>query len=817
MYCKSKRFRLTAFRLFVVRLVTFLAYTALVAFAGALIGAPTSGLNAGGLLLFLFLADRALHAGEGDVTIRELERSRDRNVSRSFTPRAHDALARAVWESRMLRTDFLMNLARLLTKDRDVKEALQRLGIPPDVFFRDDASFPKTPGSVHLAEELGLVAFGLAAREGEDFVCPRNLFDAVMRAESAPLRDIRIRYDVTPDDVAGALLFGRFRPLLRFARRVPATIGGFAYTARTRRKRIMNRAWTARPTPFLDALSTDLTSLVRRERVGFLVGHAREFDALVRALSRPGKPNALLVGPPGVGKSSLVAHLAFRIARDDIDRALFDKRVVELDIGRVIANARTEEVAGRLKRVADEIIAAGNILLVIPDVHQLFKSVSYEGGLTPVDILLPIVRDADIPVVCMTYPEEFSRIEGHGAFLELFEKIDVSEISQEEAFRILAYYAVILEKQERVFIRFKALRRCVALAYRYLHEKPLPASAIDLLKECIVSARRTEKRRPTVYEETVYETVESLSKIPVERPRADEAERLLNLESIIHERLVDQDTAVSAVSDALREYRSGLSRKGAPIASFLFVGPTGVGKTELAKILSRVQFGSPAAMIRLDMSEYQSDDSVDRLIATLTRAVRAQPYALVLLDEFEKAHPDILNLFLQVFDDGRLTDAAGRTVSFEHTIIIATSNADSAYIKESVERGKTMEDLSHELKRRLTSYFKPELLNRFSRVVVFKTLSREETKVIAGLLLRETEQMLTDAHGVTLSVTDAALGELAEVGYSPSFGARPLREAIGEHIRGKVADMLLRNEVRRGDTITVDCRDHEFIFETHTE
>ncbi len=779
---------------------------------------PVRTLEAGGFLILLFLADRALHADEGMVTVREFARAGRKNVSDVFTPDAERALARALWRARASHADFYAELTRVLLGYRDVRDAVSRLGIPHEAFAPDPSVASGTASDpLPLAETIGLAAYAQAEREGEDFVRPRNLFAALFGTDDAFMERLCSRYNVTPEDASGALLFERFRPTLKFVRRVPAALGGFGYSARARRKRIMNRAWTARPTPFLDAFGTDLTGLVRQEQVGFLVGHAREFDELIRALSRPGRSNALLVGPPGIGKSSLIAHLAFDIARDDVPEALFDRRVVELDIGRIVADAKAEEVAGRLKRIADEIVIAGNVLLVMPEAHQLFKAVSYEGGLTPIDVLLPVVRDANIPIVCTTTPSDFPLIEKNSSFLELFDKIDVSEISQEEAFRILAYYAVILEKQERVFVQFKALRQCVALAYRYLHEQPLPASAINLLKECVVTARRAKRRRPTVSEGVVYETVESLSKIPVQRASAGEAEKLLNLESIIHERLVDQSGAVSAVSEALREYRSGLSRKGAPIASFLFVGPTGVGKTELAKILSTVQFGSPAMMTRLDMSEYQAADSVNRLIDTLAKAVRAQPYTLVLLDEFEKAHPDLLNIFLQVFDDGRLTDASGRTESFEHAIIIATSNADSEYIKESVEQGKAMEQIADELKRRLTSYFKPELLNRFSRVVVFKTLSLDETTAIAGLLLRETEQVLADAHGIGLAVSPAAVGELVRRGYSPVFGARPLRETIQDVIRGRVAEMLLRNEVKRGDVIAVDYRDHEFTFETHTK
>ena len=569
----------------------------------------------------------------------------------------------------------------------------------------------------------------------------------------------------------------------------------------------MNRAWTARPTPTLDEFSADLTDLAREEKIGLLIGHEREFSDLLSIISRPGKPNALLVGEPGSGKSTIMAHLAFKMIKDDVPPVLFDKRLVSLEITELLGNAPPEVLASRIQRIVDEIVLAGNIILFIPNTHDLFRTAQTKS-LSAIDLLLPLVRNSAIPLIGETYPREFKQyIEPRTDFLDQFDVVRVEEISEENALRFLAYYSLILEKEFGVYITFRAVSAAVRLAHRYFRNKPLPGSAVDLLKRA--TGRAAQARVKTVDEKVVISLAEETSRIPIETAGGAEAEKLLNLETTIHKRLVNQETAVGAVSRALREYRSGLSRKGGPIATFLFVGPTGVGKTELSKILADIQFGSKEAMHRLDMSEYQEKSSVSRLIGTsdgertgaLTDAVLENPYSLILLDEFEKAHPDILNLFLQVFDDGRLTDSLGRTASFENTIIIATSNAHSDFIKSEVEAGKKMEEISEELKKKLTDYFKPELLNRFSDVIVFRGLNPDEIEAIAKLLLGEVSRLVEDVHGITLAYTEDAIRRIAELGFSPVFGARPLRQVISEKVRGGLAEKILRKELGRGNSV----------------
>ena len=391
-----------------------------------------------------------------------------------------------------------------------------------------------------------------------------------------------------------------------------------------------------------------------------------------------------------------------------------------------VEGASPEELQARLKRIVEEIFTAGNVILYIPDIHNLVKT-SGNHYLSAADALMPVIKNNIFPVIGATYPREFKEfMEPRSDIAGIFEIIRVDEISEVDAQKILVYESILFEEKTGITIGFAAIKTAVALAKKYFSGKRLPASAEELLKDALVIAERKQKRY--LASDDVIAAAEEKVNIPIHEASGSEAETLLHLEEIIHQHFINQDEAVRSVSTALREYRSGLARKGGPIASFLFVGPTGVGKTELAKILARLQFGSESMMVRFDMTEYQDKESFYRFIGSpdgrisgaLTEAVLQKPYCLILLDEFEKAFPDILNLFLQVFDDGRLTDNLGRTVDFQNTIIIATSNAHSDIINEALSKGEKMADIAEYLKKKLVDVFKPELLNRFSKVVVFK-------------------------------------------------------------------------------------------------
>src|SRR5258708_6502776 len=464
---------------------------------------------------------------------------------------------------------------------------------------------------------------------------------------------------------------------------------------------------------------------------------------------------------------------------------------------------------------------AGNVILYIPDIHNLVKT-SGTAYLSAADALMPVIHDNSFPIVGATYSKEFKEfIEPRSDFVGAFEVIPVQEISESDAEKILTYESVLLERKYHITISFGAIKRAVVIAKKYLHAgKFLPASAEELLKSAIVDAEGRNERM--LGPERVTSVAETKTNIPMHEAGAAESEKLLHMEDDIHKRIVGQDEAVKAVAQAIREYRSGLSRRGGPIASFLFVGPTGVGKTELAKILAEIQFGSEKMMIRFDMTEYQDKASFIRFIGSpddkttgvLTDAVREKPYSIILLDEFEKAFPDILNLFLQVLDDGRLTDSLGRVVDFTNTIIIATSNAHSDIINESLSKGESMTDIAEYLKKRLVDVFKPELLNRFSKIIIFKNLAPDDLQKIVEVNLREFTAMVKD-QGISIDFDPTVVHEFTKLGYDPAFGARPLRRVIDEKLRAPLSESIVSKKISKGSHVklVVNAGAFEFVNE----
>jgi ATP-dependent Clp protease ATP-binding subunit ClpC len=564
----------------------------------------------------------------------------------------------------------------------------------------------------------------------------------------------------------------------------------------------------------------DLTDLASKMKLGFLVGHEQEFDSLMNVLARPGRNNVLLVGEPGTGKETMVANLAIKIIKDEVPGNLFDKRLVALNIGNVTSGANNVgELQNRFQKLAKEMLEAGNIVLYIPNIYTL-KQTNVEGaGINAADLLKPIFQSGLVPVIGTATEQEYRRLlDTDVEFAGMFEIIRLQEISEDEAIQILSYEALSLEKQYRIVISYKAIKRAVFLSKRYLRDKLLPASATDLLRETVVYIKSIGKK--IVSEDDIIDMVEAKTRIPMANVTKQEAEQLLNLEDKLHQRMIDQEEAIKSVAEALREYRAGLSNKSGPIASFLFVGPTGVGKTELAKSLAVIYFGSESKMIRFDMTEYQDVESVQRFIGSpdgeklgaLTEAVRIHPFSLILLDEFEKASQNIMNLFLQVFDDGRLTDSTNRVIDFSNTIIIATSNALSSFIKEELDKGTEYKQLSEQIKLKLTSVYTPEMLNRFSKILVFKPLSPDDILEITKLQIKNLAEQIFNDKEIKLSVSDSAIAELARLGFDPVFGARPLQGVIREKIKSEIANKILKQELVSGDEIIIDFQNNEFTY-----
>ncbi|MDE2018792.1 MAG: ATP-dependent Clp protease ATP-binding subunit [Patescibacteria group bacterium] len=824
------RLKMTIGGRFLVRVVSYVAYLFLFAATFTLLISTSARLQFLGLFFLLVIIDLAVHRREGDVPIAELPIANGKlpampvNAAKAMLPTSFSIIERAFDRALMAHHDFYPEVAGRLADLPEIGEGLRRLDADPKEFrekaeemMEEGGKLPasdvhRSPDAVRRqAEAIAIAAFEVAVQGGHNFVKPSDLFSALLQVRDETIDRLFNFFNIEQGDLERALILSS--AAARARKRLPDALGGFRFeTHRTVRHRIMNRAWTSRPTPVLDRYGDDLTDLARGAEIGFLIGHEQEYEKLVETLGRPVNPNALLVGEPGIGKETLVQHLAAQLTKDRVPRALFDKRLVSLRLQDLVAGATPDELHLRLKRIVDEIRMAGNVIIYIPDIHNLVRT-SGTAFMSAADALMPVIMDNVFPIVGTTYPREFKQLmEPRSDFLGAFEVIPVDEVSPADAEKILAYGSLLLEHESRIVVSFGAIKRAVVLAKKYFHDRFLPSSAEELLKAALISAEQRGEK--TLGPDRVTAVAEAKTHIPLHEAAGAEAERLLHMEDVIHERLIGQDEAVRAVSQALREYRSGLARAGGPIASFLFVGPTGVGKTELAKTLAKIQFGSEKMMVRFDMTEYQDKQSFFRFIGSpdgqtdgaLTEAVRAKPYSLILLDEFEKAHPDILNLFLQVFDDGRLTDNLSRTVDFTNTIIIATSNAHSDIINEALGKGETMEQIGEYLKARLTDVFKPELLNRFSKIIVFRNLKPDELGKIVVLNLDELAETVK-GQGIYLEYDPAAVQLLAKLGYDPAFGARPLRRVIEEKIRAPLAEAILARKVEKGRKLKLVVRE----------
>lgn len=779
-----------------------------------------------GVFLGLFLVDRILHRGQGDVPTAQLAHRQRINLAQAVPPPLLRLLVRAYDRSRIKKTELLLESVVILLALPEIKEGLARLDVKPEEFLDKASELLARTADDATAEsrderltDLLRGAFLNAVENGHHFIGATDIFAAAAATQLEISKRLFAVFGIEASDMERALIFSaaRGRHTSLFGR-LPGGLSGFVFESdRRMRHRVVNRAWTSRPTPTLDTCSEDLTDAARAGRVGFMIGHAAEYQHLLDVVSRTTNPNALLVGEPGTGKEGMAAHLALDIAKDRVPGTLFDKRVVSLDLSRLVAGGSPEELQERLQKIVKEIVVAGNVILYIPDIHNLLKT-SGKAYLSAADALLPVIKEARFPVIGATSPREFKQdIEPSSSFSSEFEMVRIEEIDEADAEKILAYESILLENKSKLMISFGAIKSAVRLARKYFRNSPLPGSATDLLKSALAAAERRGDK--VVTHSNVVEAAEARVNIPLHETGKTEAAELLNLEKTIHERLIGQDEAVKAVADALREYRSGLARKGGPIAGFLFVGPTGVGKTELAKILAKVQFGSEKMMARFDMTEYQDKQSFYRFIGSpdgsvsgaLTEAVKKQPYCLILLDEFEKAFPDILDLFLQVLDDGRLTDNLGQVIDFQNTIIIATSNAHSDILNEALSHGESVSSISDYLKKKLTDVFKPELLNRFSRVVVFKDLDMKHVTQVAAIQLGDFAAAVAD-QGIKLTFDEDVILKIAKLGYDPAFGARPLRRAIDEHLRAPLARYILENGVARGAEIGVSTHGDSIVF-----
>ena len=629
---------------------------------------------------------------------------------------------------------------------------------------------------------------------------------------------------------------------------------------------------------FLDIYGTNLTNKAKNNELDMVIGRDNEIERIIQILNRRSKNNPCLIGEPGVGKTAIANGLAIRIANQEVPAKLLNKQVYLLDMTAVIAGTQFRgQFEGRMKAIIDECKQAKNIILVIDEIHNIIGAGDAEHSMNAANILKPSLANGEIQLVGTTTLKEYRKyIEKDSALERRFQPVLVEEPNVESSIEILKGIKKYYEDFHKVVISNDVIVQTVKMSEKYIHDRFLPDKAIDVLdeacsklnlgnkalyeleilnnrlakiqaekedavesdsiedyqkaadlktEECNILDRIKEINKnlsPSYLTvQDIAEVIERITKIPVSKITEAETHKLLNLESNLHNRIIGQDKAVSAVARAIRRSRAGLQSSKRP-PSFIFVGPTGVGKTELAKTLAYEMFGSEDAIIRIDMSEYMESHSTAKLIGSppgyvgyddagqLTEKVKRKPYSIILLDEIEKAHPDIFNLLLQVLDDGKLTDSQGNTVSFENTIIIMTSNAGSNLNNNSIGFGKQTID-SAKVEEALKNTFRPEFLNRVDEIVVFDSLTKKQLLEIVDLLLKSTSESLANKD-ITLSVSNSAKQFILDKGTDLKYGARPLRRAIQKYIEDEISEMILRGEVLPLQTLTVDCKDNKLTF-----
>jgi len=688
----------------------------------------------------------------------------------------------------------------LVTKEGVGREILDGMGVDRDALSRDlDTLLGSKPavtghvaGQIYITPRLDAIVQAAqmeADRLHDDYIGTDHLLLAMSRSTDPQLRRVLGRHQITPEAIYSSLRDVR---------------GEQRLTDQESEERYQ----------ILKKYSTNLTEQAERGELDPVIGRDEEIRRMEQILSRRRKNNPVLIGEPGVGKTAVVEGLAQRMAAGEVADTLNGKELVALDIASMVAGSKFRgEFEDRLKAVIKEIEAhAGQTILFVDELHTLVGAGAAEGAIDASNMLKdPLSRGKFQLVGATTLDEYREHIEKDSAFERRFQKIYVREPTIEETIEILDGLRATLQDHHHITIADEAIRAAARLSERYIADRFLPDKAIDLVDEA-ASRLRVDGTGETVTEDEIAALVSQWTGIPAERMLEEERARLTDMEAVLHARIVDQDEGVRAVAEAVRYSRAGLADPRRPVGTFLFLGPTGVGKTELAKALAAFLFGSDHAILRIDMSEYMERHAVARLIGSppgyvgyeeggqLTEAVRRRPYQVILFDEIEKAHPQVMNLLLQLLDEGRLTDGHGRTVDFRHTILIMTSNVGSEHFQ--TDRGE--EAIQRDVRAELRTAFRPEFLNRIDETIIFHPLSEEAIAEIVDLKIVEVNERLAE-QSIAIALTDGAKRVLAKEGYDPHYGARPLARAMKRLVENPLAAKIVAGEVTEGDAVVVDA------------
>ncbi len=807
-----------------------------------------------------------------------------------FTERAQRVFMLAQEEAKRLRhpavgTEHLL-LGLLREGEGIAARALQSLGLDLNK-VREEVERIVSPGDSRVGDEVGLtprakkvleLAHEEGRRQGVSYVGTEHLLLGLIREGEGVAARVLINQGLTMDSVR---------------RQVLMLLGGIGPSAQGHPG--AGAAGPRSQTPTLDDLGRDLTQFAREGKLDPVIGRDKEIERVIQVLSRRTKNNPCLIGGPGVGKTAIAEGLAERIVAGKIPETLTDKRVVTLDMGAVVAGTKYRgEFEERLKKVIEEIRSAGNIILFIDEVHTLVGAGAAEGAIDAANILKPALARGELQCIGATTQDEYRKnIEKDAALERRFQPVNVGEPTVDETIEILRGLRDRYEAHHRVKITDNALKAAARLADRYITERFLPDKAIDLMDEAASRVRlqmftappdvkaveeklellqkekeaavvgqefeqaaalrdqeqhlraeleqiknnwnqRKEREESIVTEEDIATIVSSWTGVPVKKLREEESERLLHMEDLLHLRVIGQEDAVAAVARAIRRARAGLKDPKRPIGSFIFLGPTGVGKTELARTLAEALFGDEEAMVRFDMSEYMEKHTVSRLLGAppgyvgyeeagqLTEAVRRRPYSVVLFDEIEKAHPDVFHVLLQVIEDGRLTDSKGHKVDMRNTVVIMTSNVGANLIRREARMGfkpegmasaatKDYEAMKERVMEELKRTFLPEFLNRVDEIIVFHSLNEEHMKQIVGLMLKSVANRIAE-FGLYLEFTEAAKDLLVKKGYDQMYGARPLRRVIQHMVEDQLSEEMLQGSIKEGDVITADAAGDDLAF-----